>query len=279
LYCAVWLQPEESRVNQRVVIVRPIKDKPPWVKKPEAAWQILRSAIHEERTGCIIAGTEETLPQCLAAIEKDDQHWPNDTDRMVAAITALAEKHGCTVIFRQNLKPGAVEPAPGASVGACTLEAGSPVWTVVGPAEAITATLQKNEHLKELSRIGSTRVKVGLLDHAEAAAPLKDQVDNAGGMSFSQRLSFEQAESLLDVLLQPKAKKFKFALLVRQQTHCVIFMGTKGAVTNIRQAISSYVEHLRGSEDPKEAAETDESFENSPDVPKTGNCRFWRLHR
>ena len=278
MFCAIWIQPEHQHANKRVVVVRPHKDKPPWLKSPTAAWAVLRAAIREERTGCIVAGTEEALPQCLSAIEKDDQSWPSDAARMVAAITQLAGQHHCTVIFRQNLKPESVKPAPGASVGSIQLEDAQPVWTVVGSPAAVSATLAANKHVHELARISPARVKVGLAGHEITAA--QNLNESLAGVSFSERLNFEQSNEMLDLILGPKAKKYKFLLLVKDQSHSIIFLGAQASVVNIRQAIAAYVVHLRGGEsDPQEAADTDESFENEPDVPRLGNCRFWRLHR
>jgi len=276
VYCAFWINPTDPSPNRRVVLVRPHKDQPPWVKAPGAAWAILRSAIHEERTGCIVAGTTETLPACIAAIEKEDQHWPADPDRMVAAITALATLHNCTVIFRQNLKPGGPEPAPGASVGQAIDTPAGPQWTVVGPADSVVATLQLNPHCCLVERVSDQRAKIGLVDLIEAARP--ETSDSGSAMSCT--LSVKAAEDVLDFLLSAPAK-YRFALLVKDKSHSIVFLGTKQSVGTCKAAIQCYVEHLIGEPEkyPDGSAESTEFLETSPQAPKVADCRFWKLPR
>ena len=268
MYVAFWIRPEEHNPNKRLVVCRPYQE------SPNTAWAVLRASIREKRTGGIIAGPKEDIDKCVEMFEKEDQNWPDDPDRMVAAITTMVResKTDCQVIFKQNVDPKFTKTW--AVLDGCGLAAEltgneEEGWSVnaIGSAAAVETAaeaLGENASIK----IG-TRLHVRLQEPQEIAA--KATLKTSLGESYELKLPLERTEEILDLALGPDSLGYQFCLLVRNRTHSIVFFGSKITQT-INQAIDHYVTHLAGDEDP----EVVEDIKR----PAVGQCRFWKLrHR
>lgn len=301
MYVAFWLDPTAQDANKRVVFCQP------FTKKPTTAWAILRSAVRENRTGGIIAGADDQLRGCVEAIDNKDQGWPDDADRMVGQITKLAEQCGCTVVFRQNIEPDDVATQSDVWAG---LRAGAPyIGTesdlrstvripLTGKATDVAATIamakQAGWTVEEDSAfkyVGGAKLSLQRFRMIETRAALEIEYpvaaqmtkQNAAGFSQEVKFGFDRLSDVLDTMLGPTAKRYKFVLLVKERTNSIMFFGTKPAHT-LRQAMEQYVDHLqdRPSSDEPKSSQPD-SKESEPDLvdeiaaPPVGNCRFWKL--
>jgi len=307
VYAAFWLDPQAEDVNKRVVFCQPL------CKKPTTAWAILRSAIHEDRTGGVLAGSEEELHSCIEQIDQVDQKWPDNAARIVSQITRIAQKCACTVVFRQNIKADGV----GGVVSSLrqTLYVGQPtMWTenqnsavvrfpLTGHAKKldnVRSSLLGNgwingdefglyrsfgDTLVVLKHLGTTtRASLEIVHPVRAANQTSKR--NQAGYSEEFRFGFERLNEILDTMLGPTAKKFRFVLSVKEKQNTILFFGTKPAYT-LRQAIEQYVDHLLdrpSSSEPKSSQpDTDKEDDSASDImdeitpPPVANCRFWKL--
>lgn len=299
MYAAFWIDPTASDPNKRVVFCRP------YAKKPNTAWFVLRSAIRESRTGGVLAGPEEDLNACVAAIDQKDDGWPDDAERMVAGITKIAGQFGCTVIFRQNLEPdGAADYSEAwaslslGDVRVTELEDGAVVFLpLVGTPDSVSASLTKAEQLgwkridtaacqktlgtTTLTLMQNTAVQSRAGLAIEYALARSDKKRNSAGFSQEVKLPFEKLDDVFDTMLGPTAKPYKFVLLIRERPNSILFFGTKPAQT-VRQAIEQYVDHLNdrpSSAEPKSSSpdsSADDIFDEIA-APSVTNCRFWKL--
>lgn len=309
MYVAFWLDPAAQDANKRVVFCQP------FTKKPTTAWAILRSAVRENRTGGIIAGTDELLRTCIEAIDHKDDGWPDDADRMVGQITKLVESCGCTIVFRQNVEPD--EVATHSAVWA-NLLAGTPRIDVesdlrstvrvplTGRPMDVVATIMAAKQAGwtvdedvAFKCVGSTKISIQRFRMIETRAALEIEYAAASSMSkqngagYSQevKFGFDKLADVLDTMLGPTAKRYKFVLLVKERTNSIMFFGTKPAHT-LRQAIEQYVDHLqdrqssdepRSSQPPPKPDKNGKKPEPEPDLleevisPPVGSCRFWKL--
>ncbi len=276
MYAAFWIDPNAKTDNERVVIVRP------FVEKPTIAWSILSAALREDRTGGILAGPLDNLKAAIDAVEAKDQTWSSDPDQMVAAITVLVERLGCTVTFKQNVK------APHASA-----------WAVVDAVglQAVDAWVSGDEYYQRLrgsaesvAVAAQTVIRPVWIDQGdlvlrfsidtEVHAATQD-IRTAHGESFQIRLPLEQVEDVLELALGKASRSYRYCLLVRDRTRSIVFFGSKNAM-DVRQALEEYVEHLRADAvqvGPEGASEEQQQILDSIATPPVGHCRFWRLHR
>lgn len=303
MYAAFWLDPKSQDPNKRIVVCLP------FTNKPTTAWAILRSAVHENRTGGILSGPEEKLKSCVQSIDQHDQGWPDDPDRIVAAVTKLAQNMECTIVFRQNVEHD------GSSQHAMVwqhLTTSEPKLVseddrrsivripLVGDHVQVEAALEVARHMGwavdehhgawktigngvrlNFQRYQTTATRADLLiEYAVDAAQMSKQ--NSAGFSQQVKLSFNSLDEVLDTALGPTANRYKFILLIKDRMHSILFFGTKQART-LRQAIEQYVDHMsdRPSSDEPRSSKPDSKEE--PDVfdqqitPELQHCRFWRL--
>lgn len=303
-YAAFWLDSANTDADKRVVICRP------FVEKPTTAWAILRSAVREKRTGGILAGAEEKLMACIEAIDHQDGGWPNDPDRMVGQISKLAQTMGCTVVFRQNMAPDGMQqhssvwsrlgsggtpevlqedmrksvvriPLVGSPIDVATaIEVGRQLgWTQTDfMADQVETTICPGVRLT-LSRYPFVNSRASLLvEYVHAGTDVKT---NAAGRSENVKLHFDRVDELLDTMLGPTAKRYKFVLLIKDRTNSTLFFGTKPAKT-LRQAIEQFVDHMgdRTSSDEPRASKPESDDRDVFDeavTPSLQDCRFWSL--
>ncbi len=310
MYAAFWIDPKATDSDKRIVVCRP------FVSKPNTAWAVLRSALHEDRTGGIIAGPQENLFSCVEAIDSQDQEWPSDGDRMVAAITKLATQLECTVVFRQNLRPDGsqqhasiwqdllqatpkVEDEETCGATITTALVGSPEVIDAGIAQAVNlgwstagsdasctwASKMFDGIVLTLRRYASspTRAVLEAYYPPNVTAESSTKTNETGFSQELPKFGFDRLDELLDRTLGPTNKRYKFLLLVKEKNGSVVFFGTK-KVQNLRQAIAAYVAHLQDrSSDEEESRQSSRPGEHEPDLlddmvaPPVGNCRFWKL--
>ena len=303
MFAAFWLDPKTQDPNKRVVFCQP------FCKKPATAWAILRSAVHENRTGGVLSGADEELKSLVERIDQADQKWPDDQDRMVAQITKMAQQAGLTVVFRQNMEPDGLAAAVDAVRAG--LICGNPQIVTEGQQTAIIripltgrpiqlataidtadslgweATEDCAQKAFGQSRVAITRSRmiasrgfIEIVHEVQAAKPLTKR--NSAGYSEEFKLGFDHLDELLDTVLGPTAKKHKFILLIKERNNSIVFFGNKSAQT-LRQAVEQYVDHMsdRASSDEPKSSQPDSkeetSFLDEEIAPKLQNCRFWKL--
>lgn len=277
MYAAFWIDPNAKTDNERVVIVRP------FVEKPTIAWSILNAALREDRTGGVLAGPLDNIKATIDAIESKDQMWSSDADQMVAAITVLAERLGCTVTFKQNVR--AVNASAWAVLDAVGLQAVD-TWVtgneccfrLRGPAESVSVAAQTVIRPVVMDQ-GDLVVRFDIPTESVQASAQDIKTEN--GESFQVKLPLDHVEDILELALGKASRPYRFCLLIKNQTRSIVFFGSKNTY-DVRQAIAEYVEHLRadavqlGSQD---ASEEQQQLLDSIVAPPTGHCRFWLLHR
>lgn len=287
MYAAFWIDPNATDDNKRVVFCQP------FAKKPNTAWMVLRSAIREDRTGGVLSGTEEALNSCIEAIDQKDEGWPDDPDRMVVSITKIATQMDCHVQFRQNVKPDGVADHVASLDG---LVPGVPrlvesdnktqlVVPMVGdPEKIIPHTKHVGGTMLTLDRHPTVSSRSTMtVEYVEAYRRYQSK-NNSAGFSETHKIGFDQLDYVLDNMLGPTAKRYRFVLLIRERPNSILFFGTKPAHT-VRQAIEQYVDHMtdrQSSSDPFSSS-GDGSGDDSSDLfdqitaPAVSDCRLWKL--
>ena len=307
IYAAFWLDPTAVDPNKRVVLCRP------FVKKPATAWAILRSAIHSKRTGGILSGVEDDLVELVAAIDRVDQTWPTTPDLMVVRITELAKQHHSTVVFRQNIEPDGIGAQAsvwmGLQVGAPYVQTESDLRSCVrfplsGSPLEIETSLQVADRFgwstdadQASCVVGGTRLTLQRFRTLNTRAALEieypvvatlNSKQNTMGYSEEYRFGYDDIGRLLDSMLGPTGKRYRFCLLIREpHQRSVVFFGNKRAQT-LRQAVEHYMDHLHQEVGPNRSIDRSESSDSesaesidptSPKLPTPAlsNCRFWKL--
>lgn len=311
MYAAFWINPKAEESNKRVVVCRP------FVKKPSVAWAILKSAIHDECTGGIIAGPLEDLQNCIKAIDETDEKWPDNGERIVGLITTVARRTRCQVIFRQNLAPSTETKTLQKKSTSGHVFFGEPQASVDGyefsVVEASENALEQLSYELEVEH-GFTQSTSGLskkTDHGtyafisdpvsqqratwrfEASIEEPRSVTAAGlpptperrseeGETFAiDRRHFDLVEDILSKALD--STKCRFVLIIKPSSgDSIVFFGFKPARTPT-QAVDVYVEHLREQPPPKpkkrKSDDDDEEVVVEPPEPARPQLRQVRFFR
>lgn len=301
MYAAFWINPKAEDSNKRVVVCRP------FVKKPSVAWAVLRSAVHEECTGGIIAGPLEDLQNCIKAIDEHDEEWPSDGERLVGLITTVARRSRCTVIFRQNVAPSTEtkhlqkESATGRvffgepqasvdgyefsiveSVDSAIEQLGYELESVHGFVQDSSGRLSKktdhgvyaliNDPLAPQRAVWRFEVSDEAPRTVKAAGlpPAPERRSEEGETFSMDRRQFDLLEDILSKALD--SAKCRFVLLIKTSSgDSIVFFGFKPARTPT-QAVDVYVEHLREKAPPapkkrKSDDEDDDKKKSKPVEP------------
>jgi hypothetical protein len=285
-YHAAFYVVPEAEPDDRVVVCAPA------VLAMSAAIAVLKSAVREHVTGGVLSGPLDNLRACVDQIDQHDEGWPDDRDRLVAAVLQVASATGCSVQFIQNVEPNgtaqwldraAAVASPDGSRGPYSVRVDDDRLTVTstvlwtGPVD-LHRWPAPPAGLDVSYRVMGQRAEVSFRLPVEAA---QDEQTSSIGWSRQIKDQFDHVAAVMDAAAL-RAPKYWFCLLVRDGTRSIVFFSTKRA-SNIRQAIRVYVAHRDG----QELDETDLGvpFENpeAPEepaepAPAVGHCRFWRLH-
>jgi hypothetical protein len=102
MYLAIWFDSTKRKPSECLVMVTPL------LQKLNAAVAVLKAQKRDDAEGCILSGNEQGLNRFALMVDQADDEWDStNPERLLDAISIIAEKADCSIVPYDN-KPAQV---------------------------------------------------------------------------------------------------------------------------------------------------------------------------